>query len=172
VTYGALAPGLACGSFIATTDAWNGPFSRAEFVHDPPVSTPFAVQVTWQRLGPDAGESLSIVLPQGYLLLRRGQFGFYAYSESGFRWLDLPGFSPHRESTVRVEQRPQDITLWVDGQRAGVIPFVAGRTVGTVGIGFKGAPGYRSRMRFRDFSVTPLDPGPRQASATSSARPK
>ncbi len=96
-----------------------------------------------------------------------------------------PGFSTQRESTVRVEQRPREIVLWVDGVRAGALPFEAPRGSGNVGLGFKGASGYRSRMVFRDFSVTalevgrdggrpPIPPGPAgaQNGSTSPARPK
>lgn len=169
VQRGSLAPGLACGSFIGTTDAWNGPFSRGEYLRDEPVSVPLAVQVTWQRLGPDADRTMIVILRGGFLLLKPGAYGFYPFSESAFQWHPLAGFSTHRETTVRVEQREQAISFSIDGVRAGVIPFAAPRGPGSIGIGFKGERGYRSRMRFRDFSVTAIDP---HASATSSARPK
>jgi hypothetical protein len=153
---GSLAPGLACGSFIGATDAWSGPFSRGEFLREQPVSAPFSMQVTSQRLGPDGDMSLSLFLRGGIVLLKRGAYGFYAFSESAFQWHDLPGFSPQRESTVKVEQREHEIAVWIDGARAFVLPFAAPRSPGAVGIGMKGERGHRSRMRFRDFSLTRL----------------
>ena len=163
-------PGLGCGTFLVATDAWSGPFSRAEIYQDRPVAAPFAVQVTWQRLGSDGGESLSLLLRGGFLLLRRGEYGFYAFSESAFVWRPLPGFSTHRESTVRAEQRAREIVVWIDGRRAFTVPFEAPAAAGGVGLGMKGASGYPLRMVFRDFSVTPLD-GQKGASAPA-ARPK
>jgi hypothetical protein len=127
--------------------------------------------VTWQRLGSDEGESLSLGLRGGYLLLRRGAYGFYAFSETAFAWQALPGFSTHRESTVRVEQRAKEILLWVDGAKVGVLPFEAPAGSGPVGLGMKGASGYRSRMVFRDLSVTSLDVAAQNGS-TSPPRPK
>src|SRR5262249_32257528 len=138
---GTLAPGLACGSYIAVTDAWSGPFSRGEFYREQHASVPFAMQVTWQRLSMDEGKSLSFIVRGGFLLLKPGAYGFYPFSESAFRWHDLPGFSTVRESTVRVEQREQEIALWVDGRRVGTIPFAAPRTPGGVGVGLKGERG-------------------------------
>lgn len=169
--HGSIAPGLACGTFIVTTDGWSGPFSRARIEVEKPVIVPFAVQVTWQRLGGDGGESLALVLRGGDLLLRRGEYGFYSFSEASFAWRPLPGFSTHRESTVRVEQRAREIVLWVDGVRAGAVPFEAPAGSGHVGLGVKGASGYRSRMVFRDFSVTPIEASA-QKGATSPARSK
>jgi hypothetical protein len=156
VNRGSLAPGLACGSAVGATDAWSGPFSRCEFVREQPVSVPFAMEVTWQRLGPDGNMSLGLFVRGGILLLKQGAYGFYHYSESDFQWRDLPGFSPYRESTMKVEQREQDIALWIDGRRAFVIPFAAPRSPGLVGLGLKGERGHRSRMRFHGFSLTPL----------------
>jgi hypothetical protein len=168
---GSIVPALACGTFLVATDAWSGPFSRAEIQYDRAFAVPFAAQVTWQRLGSDGGESLSLMLRGGYLLLRRGEYGFYAFSETAFAWHALPGFSTHRENTVRAEQRTREIVLWVDGVRAGALPFEAPAGSGPVGLGFKGASGYRSRMVFRDFSATPLDAGAQKGSA-SPPRPK
>lgn len=171
VIEGSIAPALTCGTFLVATDGWSGPFSRADIEYDKSFAAPFAVQVTWQRLGSDEGESLSLTLRGGYFLLRRGAYGFYAFSETAFAWHDLPGFSTQRESTVRVEQRPREIVLWVDGVLAGAVPFDAPLGSGNVGLGFKGASGYRSRMVFRDFSVTPLEEGAQKRS-TSSPRSK
>jgi hypothetical protein len=156
VQRGSLAPGLGCGSFIGASDAWSGPFSRAEFLREQPVSVPYAMEVTWQRLGPDGNMALSLFVRGGILLLKHGVYGFYHYSESDFQWRDLPGFSPYRESTMKVEQREQDIVVWIDGRRAIVIPFAAPRSPGLVGLGMKAERGHRSRLVFRGFSLTQL----------------
>jgi hypothetical protein len=157
---GALQPGLACGSFVGTTDGWGGPFSAAEFRATKPVSLPLEVEVTWRRLGSDGGESLTLILPGGFLLLKRGEYGFYGFSESAFKWVALPGFSTHRESTVRVVQRATEILIWVDGKAIGRVPFTAPSASGPVGVGIKGASGYRSRMMFRGFRVRALGEAP------------
>ena len=156
---GSLQPGLSCGSFIGTTDGWSGPFSSGEFRSTKTVSLPIEVEVTWRRLGSDGGESLSLILPGGSLLLKRGEYGFYGYSESTFKWVALPGFSTHRESTVKVVQRATEIDLWIDGTWVGRVPFTAPSASGAIGIGLKGASGYRSRILFRDFSVRSLGTG-------------
>lgn len=166
VVNGALSEGLACGTFFLATDGWSGPFSRGDVSYAKPVAVPFAMEVTWQRLGSDGGESLSLGLRGGILLLRRGEYGFYAFSQS-FQWNPLPGFSTLRESTVRVEQRAKEIVLFVDGRRVGVLPFVAPAGSGEVGVGLKGMSGYRSRMRFRDFSVISLEQAPSASPARS-----
>jgi hypothetical protein len=169
--HGALRAGLSCGTFIGTTDGWGGPFSRGEFRYRKALTLPYELEVTWRRLGSDGGESLSVIVPGGYLLLKRDAYGFYAFSDSAFQWRPLPGFRTHRESTVKVQQSAREIAVWVDGQPLDRIPFAAPSLGGTVGLGVKGASGYRSRMIFHGFAVRSLAPQG-QAPSTSPVRPK
>jgi hypothetical protein len=170
VEHGGLRAGLDCGVFLGTTDGWSGPFSYGHFLYKKPIVAPYALEVTWQRLGSDGGEPLELVLLGGILLMRDGQWGLYTYSEPDFRWQSLPGFRSHRRSTVRIEQDTTRILVWVDGVPAGSVAFTPASLSGRVGVRFKGSSTYRSRMWFRDFTVQGLGGG--QPPSASAARPK
>jgi hypothetical protein len=169
IEHGGLRAGLGCGVFFGTTDGWSGPFSYGHYLYKTPVTAPYAIEVTWQRLGSDGGEPLELVLLGSILLMRDGQWGLYTYSEPDFHWRPLPGFRSHRRSAVRVEQHATRILVWVDGVPAVDVAFAAPALTGQVGVRFKGSSSFRSRMWFRDFSVQGLGDGqPPSASASRS----
>lgn len=170
VEHGGLQAGLGCGVFLGTTDGWSGPFSYGHYLYKKPVTAPYALEVTWQRLGSDGGEPLELILLGSILLLRDGQWGLYTYSEPEFYWRPLPAFRSHQRSAVRVEQRAAEILVWVDGAPVGRAAFAAPKPTGQVGVRFKGSSNHRSRMWFRDFTVHGLGEG--QPPSASAARPK
>lgn len=170
VEHGGLRAGLGCGVFLGTTDGWSGPFSYGHFLQVKPVTLPYRVEVTWQRLGSDGGEPLELVLLGSILLIKNGHWGLYTYSEPDFYWRPFQGFSSHRRSTVRVEQRAEQIVVWVDGVLIGGAAFAAPTSTGQVGVRFKGSSSYRSRLWFRDFKAQGLDGG--QPPSASATRPK
>lgn len=118
---------------------------------------PFVVRVTWRWLGPES-RPLELDLVGPILLFGKGHWGLYLddaqFAADG--WQPLPGFDPHRESTIEVEQHADHLVLRVDGKEV-ARPRVRSRaTTGHVGIGGKGAPAQRSRLYFRDVAVRPL----------------
>ena len=102
---------------------------------------------------------MSVLLVGSILLMKDDEYGLWVFSEAQWAsdgWRPLRGFRAHRESSVTVEQRAKEVVLRVDGKRIDSWAFAAPTKTGNVGIGFKGASGYRSRMTFRDFVVQKL----------------
>ena len=59
VSRGSLRPAGACGAYLAATDATPGSFSYLELLYRKPLHAPLDVEVTWRRIGPEAGKPSS-----------------------------------------------------------------------------------------------------------------
>jgi hypothetical protein len=158
VRQGSFAPGAGRCEWLLATNAGNTRFSygEARLVRDIPV--PFDFEVTWRRLGPEQ-KPLELHVPGAILLVADGRYGLYvdepSFAKDG--WHDLPGFSVHARSTVRVRREKRGVILWVDGReihRWQVLPEVD--RAAHVAVGFKGAGTYRSRLWLADVTVRPL----------------
>ena len=158
---GALQPSLAAGGFLLATDASPSRFSDGELVASEPVALPYRLDVTWRRLGPEAGRSLHVAVIGGVVLIKTGAVAFYAFDEARFAadgWTPVPGLRTHDEHRVSVVQDVRTVALTVDGAEVKRFAFAAARGQGRVGVGFKGASGNRSRLFVRALAVSELGP--------------
>ena len=152
---GELLPGGACGSFLLTTDAEDHAESLGDVRWKQPVDLPYELEVRWRRLDPAGGRTMWLTLVGGDLLFKTGAIGWYVspaqFRQSGFR--RIAGLSSHDEHRFAIRQTAELVELRIDGKLSARIPFRPGKRRSRVGIGFNGARGYRSSLRFADFVV-------------------
>lgn len=155
---GTLQPGRIAGSFVLGTDASPGRFSEALALASAEVDLPYRLDVTWRRLGPEAGRSLHVQVVGGVVLIRTGMVGLYAYDEAAFAasgWTPVPSLRSHARHRVTVTQDAHAVAVAVDGVAVARWPLAAARPRGRVGVGGKGARGYRSRIFVEAVTVRP-----------------
>lgn len=155
---GSAEPGRTPGSFVLATDGSAALFSTALLLATEDVDLPFQLDVTWRRLGPEAGRSLHVQVLGGVVLVKTGVVGLFAYDEAAFAatgWIPVPGLRSHDEHAVRVVQTARQVTLALDGIEVARWPLIAPHPRGRVGVGGKGARGYRSRIFVRSLAVRP-----------------
>ena len=155
-TRGTRTTGRAPGSFILYTDAAPGWFSEGAVISKEPVALPLRLDVTWRRLGPEAGRSMHVTLAGGVLLLRTGKISFWPYDDAAFAgigWKPVPALRAHDEQTIVVTQDQHEIVVALDGREVARFPFSTMMTSAPVGIGMKGGSGYRSAIRVRALAV-------------------
>lgn len=157
VDVGELVGGAQCGTFIGTTDANTGLFSFGRYVRRTPVDLPYEVQVTLRRLSHE--RSVEIGVLGAVVLLDDDKCGNFVNNES-FAWDPLPGYRTSELHTITVRQDAKEITLLVDGEKAHTWAFAAPIKHGEVSVGFKGPPGDRARLWFREMKVRPWDHSP------------
>jgi hypothetical protein len=156
MTRGTLQPGVQHGSFVLTTDAAPGRFSDSELIFDREVSLPYRLDVSWRRLGPEAGRSLHVVVAGGVVLIKTGKVALYAYDEVKFSadgWTSVPALVTHREQAIAVVQDRHRVVVSLDGKEIASFAHEVPATRSFVGIGMKGATGYRSGVYVRSLAV-------------------
>ncbi len=152
VVRGSLQRGARCGEYLAATDGDNGTFSYADLLYRAPVRPPIDLEVTWRRLGPESRKSIELRALGALLLLRDEEYGLYVWNEASFEWRKLPGYRAHDEHRVAIHQTATTLSFSVDGKPIDSWQVPAGGD--RVGVGAKGAGGYRSWFAFRDFRVS------------------
>lgn len=158
-TRGALEPGRAPGSFWVTTAPVPGRFTSGDAMSTADVHLPFQLDVRWRRLGPDAGRSLHVIIAGGVLLVQSGQVALYTYDEAALAargWTAVPGLDTHREHVVGVHQDAREVRVSIDGVEVLRQPLITARAATKVGVGLKGAGGYRSALLVTSIAVTEL----------------
>jgi hypothetical protein len=119
---------------------------------------PYALDVTWRRLGPEAGRSMHITVGGGVVLIKDRKVALYAYDEALFEaqgWTPIPGYRSHDRHTVTVTQDHRQVAVAVDGVPAARFPLALAADEAVIGVGFKGATGFRSRIYVEDVVVRP-----------------
>jgi hypothetical protein len=159
VTRGTMDRGRQPGSFVLATEAAPARFSDGEVVTRDAVRLPYRLDVTWRRLGPEAGRSMHVTVAGGVVLIRSGKIGLYAFDEARFAaagWTPLPGYDAHAEHAVCVVQTHETIAVTIDGRQVARFSLPVAHESVRPGIGMKGAPGFRSTIYVRSLSVTEL----------------
>lgn len=162
VTSGELSEGARCGEFIGISASKVSTFSYAEFRRREPVTAPYRVQVTVQRLSADSGRSVELHILGGIVLLKDGAYALYAteaeFARSG--WQPLPSLRLHEPTHVEVIQSEHHVVLRIDGRFVERWSHASVPRSGRVGIAFKGMPDYRARIWFGGLRVDspPRDP--------------
>ncbi|MBL8624609.1 MAG: hypothetical protein JNK64_25090 [Myxococcales bacterium] len=158
-THGALEPGRAPGSFWVTTDPVPGRFTWGDVLSTTDVRLPFQLDVRWRRIGPEAGRSLHVIIASGIVLVQSGRLALYTYDEAALAargWTAVPGLDTHREHTIGVRQDAAEVRVSVDGVEVLRQALVTARAATKVGVGLKGAGGYRSALRVASVVVREL----------------
>ncbi len=158
-TRGALAPGRAPGSFWVTTAPVPGRFTSGDAMADADVHLPYQLDVRWRRIGPEAGRSLHVIIAGGVLLVQSGRVALYTYDEAALAargWTAVPGLDTHREHVIGVRQDTREVRVSVDGVEVLRQALVTSRAATKVGVGLKGAGGYRSALLVTSIAVTEL----------------
>ncbi|MBK9032858.1 MAG: hypothetical protein IPL61_16565 [Myxococcales bacterium] len=161
VTRGAMEPGRTPGSFWVTTEPVPGRFTNGEVMSTTAVRLPYRLDVRWRRIGPEGGRSLHVIIAGGIVLVQSGQLALYAYDEAALvarGWTAVPTLATHAEHAIGVEQDLQEVRVFVDGAVVLRQPLVAGRATTKVGVGLKGAGGYRSSLYVGAIAVAELPP--------------
>lgn len=151
-------PGREAGSFVLFTDAAPGRFSEGAVVSTEPVRLPFRIDVTWRRLGPEAGRSMHVTVAGGVVLIKSGKLALYGYDEGAFAragWRASPA-QAHDEHRISVVQTRSEVVVTIDGTEAARFPFVVAMETAPVGVGMKGATGHRSAIFVRALAVRTL----------------
>jgi hypothetical protein len=155
-TRGAMEPGRTPGSFWLTTEAVPGRFSNGEVMSTEPVELPYRIDVRWRRIGPEGGRSMHVTVAGAVILIQSGRVGVYAFDEVALEaqgWTPVPELRTHDEHTISVIQDAREVTILVEGKEVARYPVVVTRRSTKVGVGMKGAKGYRSRIYVRSIAV-------------------
>ena len=155
-TRGSLAPGLAHGSFVLSSDGAPGRYSEAGMITVEPVALPYTIEASWRRLGPEAGRSMHVLVAGGVVLIKNGAIAFYAYDATAFAqgdWKPLAGHQAQAEHAVKVTQDKQRVAVFLDGAQVAQYDLPVARDTAHVGFGMKSAPGYRSAIYLRGVRV-------------------
>lgn len=153
---GTLAPARLPGSYVLTGDAAPARYSDGELVSEAAVPLPYRLDVVWRRLGPEGGRSMHVQVVGGVVLIKTGKISFYAYDDTAFAatgWLPLPGVSTHDEHAVSVSQDRRQVVVVIDGKETARFPLAVNRDAGKVGVGMKGASGFRTSIYLRSIDV-------------------
>lgn len=156
---GSMQAGARPGSWIVTTDANPGRFSAGEVIADREVALPCRVDVRWQRLGPEGGRSMHVVVAGGVLLVRTGMIALYTYDEVKLAkdgWTAIPALDTQREHGLSVVQTREELRVSLEGKEVARFALPVAREKALVGVGMKGASGFRSTVYLRALSVTTL----------------
>ena len=159
VTRGAMEPGRAPGSFWVTSEPVPGRFTNGEVLSTTAVRLPYRLDVRWRRLGPEGGRSLHVIIAGGIVLVQTGRLALYAYDEAALAargWTAVPALDTHGEHAIGVRQDAAEVRVFVDGVEVLRQPLVTARATTKVGVGLKGAGGYRSALLVTSIAVTEL----------------
>lgn len=158
-TRGALEPGRVAGSFWLTTNAVPGRFSDGEVMSQEEVALPYRLDVRWRRIGPEGGRSLHVTVAGAVVLVQSGRVALYTYDEAALTargWTDVPSLATHAEHAVSVTQDAREVAVAIDGREVLRQPVPVTRPRTQVGVGMKGASGFRSSLYVRSIAVTEL----------------
>ncbi|MFT3694418.1 MAG: hypothetical protein QM831_14825 [Kofleriaceae bacterium] len=155
-TEGSLEAGLAPESYILSTNAAPGRYSEGTAIAPVEVDLPYRFDLHLRRLGPEAGRSMHVLVAGGIILIKENAISFYAYDDAAFasgEWKHLEGYRAHDDHAIRVDQDANRVTVTIDNRAPVVFPLAVARKKARVGVGMKGAPGYRSQIAVHDLVV-------------------
>ncbi|HUQ05270.1 MAG TPA: hypothetical protein VM261_22355 [Kofleriaceae bacterium] len=155
-TRGVMEPGRAPGSFWIATEAVPGRFSNGEVMSTGEVELPYRIDVRWRRIGPEGGRSMHVTVSGAVVLFQTGRLAVYAFDEAAFAangWTPVPELRTHDEQTVSVEQDAREVRIFVEGELVLRHPVVVTKAKTKVGVGMKGAKGFRSSIYVRSVTV-------------------
>jgi hypothetical protein len=155
-TRGAMEPGRTPGSFWLATEAVPGRFSNGEVMSTEAVELPYRIDVRWRRIGPEGGRSMHVTVAGAVILVQTGRVGVYAFDEVALEahgWTPVPQLRTHEEHTISVLQDAREVTILVEGKEVARYPVVVKRATTKVGVGMKGAKGFRSTIYVRSIAV-------------------
>jgi len=155
-TRGAMEPGRMPGSFWLATEAVPGRFSNGEVMSTEAVELPYRIDVVWRRIGPEGGRSMHVTVAGAVILVQTGRVGVYAFDEVALEargWTPVPALRTHDEHMVSVIQDAREVTILVEGKEVARYPVVVTRPSTKVGVGMKGAKGFRSTIYVRSIAV-------------------
>ncbi len=144
------------GGYFLASDAAPGRYSEGELVSRDAIALPFRLEVTWRRLGPEAGRSMHVTVAGGVVLIKSGAVAFYAYDDAAFGsvpWRAVPGYATHDEHVVTVAQDGREVRVMLDGRPIARYALAVTRASAYVGVGMKAAPGLRSSIYVRSLAV-------------------
>lgn len=147
------------GGGVITTDAAPGRFSDGEVRGSTNVRIPYELDVTWRRLGPEAGRSMHVLVADGVVLVRDGKISLYAYDEARFAalgWTRVDGLRTQELHHLTVRQDHDELTVAFGGEMVARFAHPVTRSDAVIGLGGKGAGGFRSRLYVRDYGVREL----------------
>jgi len=159
VTHGTLQVGVLPGSWLLSSDATPGRHSEGTMISKDEVRLPYRFELSWRRLGPEAGRSMHVIVAGGIVLVKADKIAFYAYDDATFasgEWTPVAGHDPNAEHVVVVTQDSRHVEVQIDGALAATYALSVSRVRTHVGIGMKSAPGYRSAIYVHDVTVTHL----------------
>jgi len=159
VTHGTLQVGVLPGSWLLSSDASAGRYSEGTMISEDEVELPYRFELSWRRLGPEAGRSMHVVVAGGVVLVKAGKIAFYAYDDATFasvEWKPIAGHEVHADHVVVVTQDRRHVEVQIDGALVATYALSVPRVRTHVGIGMKSAPGYRSAIYVHDVTVTHL----------------
>lgn len=161
IASGELSEGAGCGVFVGIAGPKVSTFSYAEFRRREPVTVPYRVQVTVQRLSADSERAVELHVLGGIVLLKDGHYALYAteaqFARSG--WQPLPSLRLHEPTRIEVVQSEHHVVLRVDGRLVERWSHVSVPRSGKLGLAFKGIPDYRARLWFGELRVDSPPPG-------------
>ncbi|MCB9593503.1 MAG: hypothetical protein H6719_12285 [Sandaracinaceae bacterium] len=146
--------------WFATTDAGteNG-FSRGHYRANESVAGDLEISFTATRLSDDHGMPIEVAFRGGFFAATGTSSCFLYESDANWTgWQSTPTPTGPGPLTLRVVQRGAEVSGFVDGVLAGSLTLRSPTSEGPVGVFFKGPPGKRALMRFRDFAVRSLAP--------------
>ncbi|MEM7157041.1 MAG: hypothetical protein AAF799_29585 [Myxococcota bacterium] len=159
--------GAKCGQWWLVTPpaalAWT--FAWARFTT--PITGDFDLEVGLQRISRDARPSVEVRMPSGLILFQNGRYAFYE-NEAQFAtdgWTAHPTLETTQPFRVRIEQRRDQVTLWIDGQLAGKHRWARLSTTGDARVAAKSLPQHRGRVRITDPQLRNLQPSTSDAPA-------
>lgn len=159
VIRGTIQAGRGCGRYVLATDAAAARFSSVEVTWRAEVTLPYQARVSWRRLGPEGGRSLSVVILGAVVLIKDGAVALYPWDEAAFAahgWEPVDGLRTHDEHAVEVTQTSTEVVVRLDGAVVASWALAVSNARGRVGLAAKGASGHRSKVSIRDFAVAPL----------------
>ncbi len=154
VTEGELAPGRACGSYVATTNGATTAYSLGQLVSTTEVTLPYRASVTWRRLGGDP-RALELGVLGGIVLVADDRIALWI-DDATFEldgWRPLPGHRVRRVHTVTAIQDDTTLIIEIDGQEAARWALASRARRGHLSILFKGRAGGRAKIWFAGFAV-------------------
>lgn len=152
----------AYGTFLATTDAaTTDGYSRGHYLSAHVIDGDLDITVSATRLTDDHEMSVEIAFRGGYFGVSC-RSSWYLYEHPGHWTGWQPTSSLIRPGTLelRVIQRGQRVTGYVNHTLAGSFELERPAPSGRVGIQFKARPGKVGRLRFRNFAVKPVTVDP------------
>lgn len=143
------------GSFIATSDAGaDGGFSRGHCLSRDFIDGDIEISVSAERLTGEHEMPIEIAFRGGFFAVTGTSSWFlYEHDRHWTGWQPTPVPVGGGVMSLRVVQRGQSVSGYVNGQLAGSFTLQSSAQGRAVGLAFKAHPGALGRVRFWDFAA-------------------